>query len=248
MMGKELKRAVGNRGMVLAVTIAILILCQAYAQYQVGWKTQDVLSLIALPMALSGFTPFAGIFPALPYSLRFVDEFNSGYLRFVMVRESRKRYIWEKVLSTAFAGGMMMTMAFAAVYIVAVVLGTPTRSDSSGFYAFSVWYPLLGIWGGKLVLLLKLVLAFLFGCVWSTACLLISAIFMNRYVAFIGTFVVYQGLWQLLPGSVMNPVYLLRGDYGGYNSFWVPISIQLIILAILLVAASVLMERKIRNV
>lgn len=247
-MRRELKRAVANRYMALAIVVTACILCQAYMQNQVGWKTQDVLSLITLPMALSGFTPFAGIFPCLPYSLRFADEFNSGYIRFLLTRESRNDYIWKKVLVTALAGGMMMLAAFTVVFITALLLGKPTVSDTSGFYSISPWYPFLAIWGGKFVLLLKLVLAFLFGCIWSVMCLLVSAVFMNRYVAFVGTFIIYQGLWQLLPGSLINPVYLLRGDYGGYSSFWIPVMIQLGTFGILFFTAAALMERKLKNV
>lgn len=247
-MRSELKRAIANRYTALAIVVAACILCQAYVQNQVGWKTQDVLSLIALPMALSGFTPFAGIFPCLPYSLRFVDEFNSGYIRFLLTRESRSDYIWKKILVTALAGGTMMLAAFTIVFIASLLLGNPTVSDASGFYSMSPWYPFLTIWGGKVVLLLKLVLSFLFGCIWSMVCLLVSAVFMNRYVAFVGTFVIYQGLWQLLPGNLFNPVYLLRGDYGGYSDFWVPAMIQIGMFVILFVMAAALMERKLKNV
>ncbi len=247
-MYRELKHAVLSRYMLTAVVLAAAILCYAYIQNQAGWKTADVLSLIALPMALSGFTPFASIFPCLPYSLRFVEEYNTGYIRFVLLRKSRRQYLIQKALITAGTGGLMMLAAFAAVFAVALWIGLSTETDSSGFYLVSPWYNLLPVWGGKMVLLLKLGLAFLFGCTWSLVCLLISVVFCNRYVAFLGTFLIYQSLWQLLPGSIFNPVYLLRGDYGGYVSFWVPALLQTAAILLLVVLFLVLGERKIQNV
>lgn len=177
-----------------------------------------------------------------------MEEYNTGYIRFVLLRKSRRKYLIQKVFLTAVSGGIMMLAAFGAVFAVALWIGTPTEADTSGFYSISPWYSLLPIWGGKLVLLLKLGLAFLFGCTWSLLCLLISAIFCNRYVAFLGTFLIYQSLWQLLPGSILNPVYLLRGDYGGYTSFWVPALLQTAAMLFLAVLFLILGERKIQNV
>ncbi len=244
----ELKRAVCNRYMVLGIFISIIILGQTFFEYGVGMKTTDVLSIIVYPMALSGFTPFAAVFPVLPFALSFAEEYNSGYIKFQMIRKSRKQYILEKIGVVSFSGAVLMVAVFGFVFLAAIILGTPTVNDKSGFYEGMIWNPMLSVWGGKLVLLLKLILAAVFGAVWSSICLLISSVFPNRYVAFLGTFILYQGLWEVLQGKSYNPVYLLRGDTGNYVSFWHPLLIQISILLIVWGLIAFFMGRKIKDV
>lgn len=143
----------------------------------------------------------------------------------------------------------MMFLAFGLIFFVAVLGGVPTtRENVSEFYRATVWNRVTFVWGGKLVLLLKLFLGFLFGMVWGNVCLLLSVCTLNRYVAFIGTFILYQFLWQALSGSKWNPIYLLRADIGGYGCFWEPFCMQLMIWAVLFVCNVWGIGRRLRNV
>lgn len=245
---KELKRAICNRYMAAAVLAAAAIMCQAYWDNGLTWNSgADVLSNITLPMALSGFSPFAAIFPALPYALRFCDEYNSGYFRFALTREKKQRYIIKKTAATALSGGIMMAAAFGIVFLTGWMISVPTVDDASGFYKMTIWYPIITVMGGKLVLLLKLGLAFLFGTVWSSVCLMISTIISNRYISYIGTFVLYQVFWLLLQKSTWNPVFLLRGDNGMYVDSLNPGVIQIIVLFFVQVVTIIFMKRKIKD-
>ena len=128
-----------------------------------------------------------------------------------------------------------MILSYGFIFLIAFLIGVPTTTENiSEYYLNSLWYPIAAIWGGGLVLLLKLTLAFLFGLVWSNICLFLSVLFLNRYVAFIGTFIIYQFLWQALSANIWNPVYLLRGDWG-YTSYWQPVLIQTFIFFIVCV-------------
>lgn len=244
----ELKRAVCSLRMLFSVTAAAAVLCAAYVENCASWKTADVLTNIIYPMALSGFTPFACLFPLLPFSLSFVDEYNSGYVRFCVIRERRGSYVWRKLVINALVGGLMMALAFGITFLAGIWISFPTKGDASGFYECTIWYPLLSVGGGKLVLFLKTGLAFLFGAVWSSVCMAVSAVAMNRYVALVGTFVLYQLLWNFLPGSPINPVYLLRGDNGVYVSSANPALIQGMTLVIVLLVSGALLQRRVRDV
>lgn len=57
--------------------------------------------IISVAMALSGFTPFAAIFPALGYSVVFCEEYHSGYLKMITSRMSWKRYGINRIIAVA---------------------------------------------------------------------------------------------------------------------------------------------------
>lgn len=233
--------------MMWMIFAASAILCYAYIDNGITWKREDVLSLIVYPMAFSGFVPFACLFPMLPYGLRFCDEFNTGYVRMSLTRQGKERYILNKQVATAISGGVTMLGAFGIAFAVALLLGIPTKGDPTNFYNGSIWEPYLTAGGGKLVLLMKLGLAFLFGAVWSSVCLLISTIVTNRYIAYVGSFVLYQLFWVLMDNP-FNPVSLLRGDSRRFKAITDPWIIQLSVLILIFVANSITMRRKLENV
>lgn len=225
------KNCIINKRMFLSVFISVVIMGHTYLTAGMRWKEADVLQLLTFPMAMSMFNPFAAIFPALPHGMSFAEDYNTAFFRFVLSRCSRRIYAFRKILSVGLSGGTMMVLAYGIIFFIAFLFGIPTTSENiSEFYLYTLWYPIAPIWGGGLVLLLKLGLAFLFGFLWSNVCLFLSILFLNRYVAFIGTFILYQFLWQALSANIWNPVYLLRGDWG-YSSYWQPVLIQLITLS-----------------
>lgn len=244
----EVKRGVFNRYMLLSVTMVVLVMCQSYIDNQVGWKKVDVLALITYPLALSGFVPFAGVFPMLPYGLSFSEEYNAGFLRYALLRQRKRDYILKKITAVAWSGGVMMWTAFMIVFLVGWIIGVPSVQDTTGAYSRSVlWNPLISLWGGWAVMLLKAMLAFLFGCSWSMMCLLISVIFTNKYISFMGTFLVFQLWWSL--GGNWNPVGLLRGDDMFFSwTSWNPFLMQLMVLAVVSLMTGIFMERKVRHV
>lgn len=249
----ELKRAVCSWRMVLAVFLVLLILMNPFYMdvtfrnnmwsYMAGY---DILDLITDPMALSGFTPFACIFPMIPCGTRFAEEYNSNYIRFTLPRAGRIRYISSKILTSLIAGGCVTASAFAILFIFLSIGGEPVTEETeiSEFYLWTIWLPYARIWGGKLVLILKVILAFLHGAVWSLMALLVSAVYTNRYAALVIPFVIYQVSWNILSGSIFNPVYLLRGDMGVYSALYVPYLIQMLVILLLVVLNGVFLWRK----
>lgn len=226
------KKSVWNSRMWSAVVLAGLMLSYPYLKAGPDWGRADTLYLITLPMATSMFGSFACVFPAFPYAFSFAEEYNSSFYRFALIRSGRKKYIWRKLFSVGISGGIMMVITFGFIFGIAVIAGVPTTEKNvSEFYLNTVWYPYIAVWGGKFVLLLKIILAFLFGVAWSSICLTFTIGFLNRYVAFIGTFVLYQFLWQALSGSIYNPVYLLRGDMT-YTKVWQPFLIQIVVICV----------------
>lgn len=247
----ELKKSVFNLKMLFSVLCAFLILMSPLF-LENPWrqmKRLDVLYWITLPMATSGFTPFACVFPVIPHGLQFVDEYNSGYIKSLLPRAGRQNYIKNKLVSSALSGGCVTALAFAFVFLICAIGGCATSADSlSEFYAGTVWKPFALIWGGKLVLLMKLTLAFAHGMVWGLAALLVSCIYTSRYAALMIPFVVYQIAWHLLQGKAYNPVYLLRGDWAGYSFWFEPLLIQAAAVVVFSLITVICMRRKINEI
>ena len=233
---------------IIIVLLAIVILTNplwANGEWKY-MKNMDVLTWLSYPMSLSGFTPFACIFPMIPYGMRFIEEYNSGYAKMRIIRGSRKSFLRHYICRTLLSGGLTMIVIMGSVMIICILGGIPTRPGrySDGFYEGTIWEPYLYIGGGKLVLLCKLCLAVLFGEVWSLVSLLVGCIWTNRYAAIVLPFVCYQLLWNLLQGNVWNPVFLLRGDYRFYTSVWEPFLYQGIVLFILILFTLIALRRK----
>lgn len=244
----EIKNAVISYRMLVAISIAVLVLMSPFFLDRM-WTymaESDVLYLITMPMALSGFSPFACLFPIIPYGLRFAEEYNSNYIRFVISRYGRLRYILEKIFASIVSGGCVTGTAFLLVFVFFTIAGKPVTKDTviSEFYLNSIWEPYLFIWEGKAILLLKVVLAFLHGAVWALMALLVSAIYTNRYAAIVFPYAIYQVSWHLLPKSLFNPVYLLRGDVGGYPELYFPYVIQGLTILLLAILSAIFLWRK----
>lgn len=249
-MKSEIGRSILNRYMLLVIIVVSMILGNTFFQYSLSWKKQDILSLIANPMAISGFTPFAGMFPALPNGLQFVKEYNSGYIRFLLVREGKEKYIKKRILCTFISGGISIACSFGVIFLLAIIYGLPVTDKMKiylSFYQGSIWWPIITVGGGRLVLLLKIFLAFLFGAVWSMVCLMFSIITINQYVSFVLTFVIYQILWFVFIGKKYNPVYLLRGDSTVYACLGEPFLIQIIVLVVVIIVSGIFMKRRLNS-
>ena len=68
-------------------------------------------------------------------------------------------------------------------------------------------------YGEWYIFLWKVILGFLFGCIWALAGLAFAVWLPNKYVALIAPFVLYEAMWLVLGKiSVLNPIYLMRGD------------------------------------
>lgn len=92
----------------------------------------------------------------------------------------------------------------------------------------------------------KVILGFLFGCIWALAGLAFAVWLPNKYVALIAPFVLYEAMWLALGKiPVLNPIYLMRGD--DLNNY--PLSGFMECIYILLVSFVVMwgLKRRYRN-
>lgn len=232
MLKSELKLSIFNQGTLIAFVIIMFMFIKSmldggvFQLNNLGDKF-DYLYIITIPMALSGFLPFACIFPVMPYGTSFCDDYNSGYIKFITIRTGYKKYCFTRIATVGLSGGIAIFLPFLIIFIVAIIVGKPcTGIQEDQFYLYTMWENYVSAGGGSLVLAAKLLLAFLFGAVWSLVGLAVSAWIPNRYVTLIAPFIIYQSLWLLLDKVPYNPVDLLRGDASNIT-FWGIILVQL---------------------
>ncbi len=212
------------------------------------------LFYVADMMALSGFSPFACIFPSLASSVSFCEEYNSGYFPFILHRSGFKRYWRSKFGGVGIVGGLTLLIPTLIAFLLVIIFSYPESADinyiySYGFWEITMWKKYITVAGGLLVMGMKLILIFVFGFLWALVPLAISTWLPNRYVTLIAPFVIYQSLWSLLYGSIFNPLHLLRCDIGGTNlTFGIALLIQFSYIALTAVVFYFGLKRRIPDV
>lgn len=243
---KNFRKSVLNLGMLLAVGITFGIMFRTFftCQFFQNYKMIDIVTMHVMPMALSSYLPFACVFPMLPYGLTLIEEVNSGYDRLIIQRMGINNYIKNKIFFNTIAGGLAAFLPILLIFIGINILGTEVDKDNiSDVFLTWIWSPVMLIWGGRFVLLIKLVLGFLFGAIWANVELMMAAVTKNKYASFVVPFVLYQACWLLLPDFI-NPAVLMRGDFFDNSvPIWYPIVVQIFFLMLIVCMCEWFMKR-----
>lgn len=239
---QDLKRSFWNRGF-WAGTLAVTVILVSAVFHAPLDRTRSTYYILVEVFAASGFGPFAAIFPGLAHASVFCEEYNSGYLKMIFSRMSVRKFGGIRIVTVALSGGVMLavpiTIACSMAYYFGIP-GIPGGSDEglmSGLVALSYiknygdWY--LFAW--------KILLGFLFGCIWALAGLAFAVWIPNKYVSLIAPFVLYESMWLGLGKvPVLNPIYLWRGD--DLNNY--PLSCMMECVYVLVAAAVVMIGLK----
>ena len=206
----RLRSAVFSPGMLASVMAGVILLMWFSVNTRLNMRRiigpvplfdtdEYFLNSIYNSHAMSGFDLFAPILAVLPASTLFCGDYNSGYVKEILLRTDRKRYMRETVICSTIAGGLGVFLPSLITSAVFIAGGRPMLQENlmPGEVTLLDGTPFAGmqfIWNGGLVVVILLVLAFLFGAVWSNIGLCISAFSPNRYVSLAAPFAVYYGL------------------------------------------------------
>lgn len=140
----DLKRALTSKGFLLGLALELVILAVAGPDSEVFRVCVPVLC-------------------TLPYAAAWLDDVQSGYLKFYLSRCSKAGYIWGKFWACALSGGLLEIAGFG---VFLWVEGAGQTAVSPGL---------------------------LFGsaCVWAGVAAILAAWSNSRYLAYGGAFVVY---------------------------------------------------------
>jgi len=211
----DLRRAFSGWRFYIAVAAALCMLLRPLSELFPGGGEYTFIYLQELPFGFSDYTPFAAIFCVLPFADSFCEDHNSGYIHAITLRVGPKRYARQRFFSNALIGGITESVIVAVTLLVCLFLAnTPETYETAAFLQDTPWgqLDLLVRFHGLLFLALRVVLAFLFGALWASVGLCLSAFTPNRYVTLIVPFVLYQMLWRLVRTPILNPVEALSGN------------------------------------
>lgn len=244
-LASDIRRGIFNTGWCLSVIVLTFLLYRPLKGC-FGYKgTVHVLELATYPMALSGFTLFAAVFPVMGYSCSFYQDFTSGYLYDILSRMSLKKYGWMRILSAGISGGLSIAVPFTVIFTVCYMVGKKGSLDGRLYDGTNVGL-FVEKYGTVCTLAAKVVLGFLFGMMWALVGIALSMFIVNKYVALIGPFIFYQFMWIVLyKVPVLNPIFLVRGD--DLDSYG--LSGSILVLYILCLCALIMdkLKRRVRN-
>lgn len=269
-LGKRLKISIFSPAMLVSVAVGLWFLVRNRAaglisyniRYDASLTFRDMGSVflddIAVSHSLSGYDLFAPVLAVLPAAVAFCDDYNSGYMKFILGRSGRRRYIRETFLCSSIAGG-------AAVFIPCFVSGlfylangkacVPENVEGWGYctvFDETVYAGMQYAGGGLLLALLLMALAFLFGAVWSNVGLLVSVLFPNKYLALAAPFALYFSVHLLFyrAGSllVFSPVNMLMPSAAFIPFTWYPFLYETVLLGIVGILFFRLAEGRLRDV
>lgn len=259
MIRHDLFRALGNKNFVLACVFGFIALAHGLADYEPGISAR-VAHLP--PFYINAYDAFVwahngiiGIIAPLIVTLPFADSLaldrSSGYLRFILLRTSRRNYLLSKMFACALAGGLSITLPFVVMYgytSLTLPRGLPSPeqsrivSDARSLGPFGALYreaPDVYIWS-------LLGLIFIFGMIYAIFGLSLSALTENRYVILSTPFLMCNilhfilsvlGLPQWSPGVAFVPHWI-------DNVGWIHIISSL---SLVLLASLVLIGRMFRS-
>lgn len=246
----DMKRMFHGAGFYLAFLISLLILLRPLKEAIFEKADGTFFQFLSVPLALSDFTPFAALFCVIPYAWSFCEDYNTGYIKNIISRIGIKKYSLQRCFTVMLSGGILMASIILTVCLICAGLATmPEISESAAFLSRTIWADLnlLFVADGLAVVGLRVLLAFLFGSLWSLSGLVVSVLITNRYITLIAPFVVYQILWFLLEGNAFNPVYQLRGDSNYLPSLWFVLGYQICLIALCILFSCVGIRKKVEE-
>lgn len=202
--------------------------------------------------ARSGIDLFAPILAVLPSATLFCDEYNTGYIKSILVRTSRRNYTLETVACALISGGLAVMLPSLLSGLFFIWIGEPNVAGKYDTYlSETIFASIQYVFNGGLVFVFYQVFAFIFGAVWACVGLSISSILPNRYVALAAPFSLYFAahlFFYRLDCVVLSPVNMLLPAESFLPNLLYPFLYQYVLLMVSLMAFQKMMGRRLQNV
>lgn len=123
--------------------------------------------------------PFLPVIAALPFASSYVEDINSKFVRYWLIRSSYKNYIFSRFITCFFWGALVVVIGIFATWITSALLFMPlekaqkTASTNLGTLIENVG--MLGMCGGF----------------WAVVGMSMSSLMESRYIAYASPFVLY---------------------------------------------------------
>lgn len=204
----DIKRAVFSRGHIVGIIGVVMVILVASLESIIGILQTNTIQLangyhaqfIIAALGSDAMLFTAPILCALPYTAAFVDDVKSGFIKGCLPRAGKEPYIKGKVLACGLSGGLAPFLGIVLAYLLFALIFTPMEfAPSADMPARPMFLPIMG----------QACIFFLNGALWSLAGLCMSALTMNRYMAFASPFIFYYVL-VILQERYFRDLYVLN--------------------------------------
>lgn len=213
----ELKRYIISPLFSISVAAALCLIvypCWGFLKDISLGRTSN-LYYISLVHSYGTFDIFAPAIAAIPCGAAFYNDYSTGYLKAILPRTSRVKYLFSKILICAVTGGLALALP-NLMYDVFLWIAAKPHTPENGFLQGSVFESIEFQNDGLNVMLILLLLAFLFGAAWSLVGLAMSAFIPNKFAAIAAPFMIYFALSTLLSITdktfIFSPINMLFPD------------------------------------
>ncbi|MBD7909976.1 hypothetical protein [Clostridium cibarium] len=191
----ELKRAIFSKRAALSIIIAMILylislhnltLYEGFnlKEFNEIYDSVDVFIMIRVDL----IALVAPLLATFIFSDSYLLDLESGYLNFIYLRISKKKYVLTKVLVNALASGLIMAISSIIIYaILYIFLGISKTSLNPVQGPFDFIF----LKSKFLYVIVLMMVSFVFNVVFSTFALGISAWVKNRYLTILSAFFYY---------------------------------------------------------
>lgn len=202
----ELKRAIFSKLSIATFLITLSILLIGiygatffeFSNCEKFYDSADIFLITRNSGSYSFLGVIAPLLAVLPFSNSYLQEKDSGFLKFIYTRIGRKKYIRTRILVNAITSGLIITSALLIILItICLFFGINSNSDSlfqpMGSYIF------LYTKNKWLYIIFIFILSFLFNAIFATLSLGLSPFINNKYLSFLCPFAIYMLSMTLFP-------------------------------------------------
>lgn len=200
-VSEEFSRAFRNRR--LWIVLAISVLCLAVGLYRRGTifssQPMNPVNLLMNVLFYTPFSLFAALLATLPFTDSFLEDYQHGFLRYVVFRVPYRKYLLAKSLAVSLAGGAAVSGSILVMLVLLTLIG-PVDFASHHYITNSTlgtsgpWGPLGWLYSVSPLAYLGFLLSssFVFGAAYALLGLAISTLISNRYVVLAAPLVFFQ--------------------------------------------------------
>ncbi|HZJ83454.1 MAG TPA: hypothetical protein VFD57_06565 [Clostridia bacterium] len=135
----------------------------------------------------------------LPYTVAFLDEHNSGFIKPYLMKCDKSAYIKGKVITAGISGGLALAIGIVVSYFIASLVYKPLEiADPMAVSSINV-------------LLSKSLIFFLCGWLWASIGALLANITLSKYMAYAAPFVIYYVL-VILAERYFHNIYVINPE------------------------------------
>lgn len=188
----NLKRAFISKWYIISIITTVIMSYISSREYLDGTNSVYVIDLM---LHLGMFKKVIVFFAAIPFVTTYCQDYNSGYVKSVIVRSGERKYAWSNIVACALSGFTAVFVGMIAYFCIISYFYQPQSYEIGGIYGeIALNRPCV------FVLIIVSVFA-LYSAMWTVIGMTLSSILPDYYVA-IGTPLIFGYILEELTAGL----------------------------------------------